>query len=180
MKVTYNWLKEYIPFEYPIDKVADVLTMLGMEVEAVEKVAWNFSNVVVGKIVDIKSLSETKKKLSLCKVTTGDKTLDIVCGAPNIALNQAVPVALVGAKLPTGIDVTSRKFGDIVSNGMICSEMELGLSERADGIMVLDNATIGSDLKSWLGPEDWIIELDITANRPDCLSVVGGVFAYFH
>ncbi len=173
MKVTVDWLKRYIDFSQSPDELANILTMLGLEVDSVYQVSYDFENVVVGEIIDIKK-HERKNNLSICSVNTGKEILSLVCGAPNVEIGIKVPVALVGARLPGNTIVKAATIHSYDSPGMICSEAELGLSHQSDIIMVLDHeAKIGQDLKSVLDPEDVVIDIDLTPNRPDCLGVIG-------
>lgn len=173
MKVTVDWLKRYIDFSQSPDELANILTMLGLEVDSVYQVSYDFENVVVGEIIDIKT-HERQNNLSICSVNSGKEILSLVCGAPNVEIGIKVPVALVGAKLPGNTIVEAVTIHGYDSPGMICSEAELGLSHQSDIIMVLNHETkIGQDLKSVLGQEEVVIEIDLTPNRPDCLGVIG-------
>ncbi|UCE06690.1 MAG: phenylalanine--tRNA ligase subunit beta [bacterium] len=173
MKVTIDWLKKYVDFSQSPDEIAHALTMLGLEVDGVHQVRYNFENVVVGKIVKIKK-HEQKQNLSICQVNVGKEILALVCGAPNVIVGIKVPVALVGARLPGDAVVTAAHIHGYDSPGMICSEAELGLSHQSEIIMVLnEKAGIGQDLKKALGRGEVVIEIDLTPNRPDCLGVIG-------
>lgn len=173
MKVTIDWLKKYTAFNYTADELAHNLTMLGMEVDAVSKISYDFENVVIGEIQHIKK-HEERPNLSICSVNTGNEVIELVCGAPNVVTGIKVAVALPGAKLPGNINVETATIHGYKSFGMICSEAELNLSNQSDIIMVLNNhASTGTDLKTYLGEPDTVIELDVSPNRPDCLSVIG-------
>jgi phenylalanyl-tRNA synthetase beta chain len=173
LKVTIDWLKKYVDFSQSPDEIAHALTMLGLEVDSIRQVSFDFEKVIVGKIVDIKK-HQQKDNLSICKVDIGKKTLSLVCGAPNVEIGIKVPVALVGAKLPGNFVVKTANIHGYDSPGMICSEAELGLSHQGEVIMVLnDKAEIGHDLKKVLGKGEVVIEIDLTPNRPDCLGVIG-------
>ncbi len=174
MKVTYNWLKEFIDIDdlTPQD-VADILTDIGIEVDSVRYAAENLEKVVTGKIVEI-TKHPNADKLKICQVDVGDTTLQIVTAADNVFEGAIVPVALHGSKLPTGIRIKKSKLRGVISNGMLCSEEELGLADSSQGIMILpDNLEVGLDIKEALSLDDWVIEYEITTNRPDALSVLG-------
>jgi len=173
LKVTIDWLKQYVDFSQSTDEIAHALTMLGLEVDSIRKVTFDFDNVVVGKIVAV-SRHEQKANLSICKVDVGKETLSLVCGAPNVKVGLKVAVALVGARLPGNVRVKAANIHGYDSPGVICSEAELGLSHQSDIIMVLnDRAEVGKDLKRILGREEIVLEIDLTPNRPDCLGVIG-------
>jgi phenylalanyl-tRNA synthetase beta chain len=173
LKVTVSWLKKYVDFSYTSDELAHRLTMLGLEVESVKQETYNFSKIVIGKIVNIKK-HPLKNQLSVCQVDIGKESLNLVCGAPNVATGLKVPVALPGAILPGDITVETTAIHGFDSPGMICSEAELGLSNQSEIIMELtENADIGKDLQSCLGVGETVIEIDVTPNRPDCLGVIG-------
>ncbi|MDZ7358285.1 MAG: phenylalanine--tRNA ligase subunit beta, partial [candidate division KSB1 bacterium] len=173
MKVTVDWLKQYVDFSLPAHEIAQRLTMLGLEVESVQEIDYEFENVVVGKIIDVHPHPH-KSNLSICKVDVGRDSLALVCGAPNVVPGLNVPVALVGAKLPGNIIVEAANIHGYDSPGMICSGAELGLSHQSEIIMELDeNAEIGQDLKTVLGRGEVVIEINVTPNRPDCLGVIG-------
>ncbi|MBN2687932.1 MAG: phenylalanine--tRNA ligase subunit beta, partial [Deltaproteobacteria bacterium] len=136
MRVSLRWLKDYVDIELPPEELAERLTMAGLEVDAVEEVTPGFSNVVVSKILEI-TPHPNSDKLSLCRVTTGDRTVPIVCGAPNIEVGQVVPLAQVGATIPGGYVIKSSRLRGELSEGMLCSEEELGIGDDATGIMIL-------------------------------------------
>jgi phenylalanyl-tRNA synthetase beta chain len=180
MKISYNWLKDYIKTDLtPVD-VADKLTLLGLEVEEIEETGSDFEGLVVGKILNVRS-HPNADKLTLCDVNTGEETVQIVCGAKNVAAGQLVPVATEGATLPLPmkngeyLTIKKTKLRGESSNGMICSEAELGLSDDHSGIMVLNgNFTPGTPLKKVLNAEkNSIFEIAITPNRPDATCHIG-------
>ncbi len=174
MKITYNWLKEFIDIDdLSPQEVADILTDVGIEVDSVRYAAENLEKVVTGKIIEI-TKHPNADRLRICQVDVGDTVLQIVTGADNVYEGAVVPVALHGSKLPIGVRIKKSKLRGVVSNGMLCSEEELGLSESSSGIMILPEDTpIGKDIKEVLGLDDWVIEYEITTNRPDALSVLG-------
>lgn len=172
MKVTLNWLKEFVDITISPGELADMLTMAGLEVEEVYPLERSFSNVVVGKIVETNKL-ENADHLSICKVDTGSETVSVVCGAPNARTGLVAPLALVNGQLG-GLVVERREIRGVESKGMLCSEAELGLTDRADQLMELpDDAPIGTDFNEYLGEPDVVFDIFITPNRPDCLSVLG-------
>ena len=174
MNVTLNWLKDYIDFEFSPSELADRLTMLGIEVEAIKELGTGLEGVVVGKVTDV-GPHPNADKLVLCQVDVGEaEALQIVCGAPNVREGMFAPVATVGATLPIGLTIKSAKLRGEVSLGMLCSEKELGLSEDAAGLMELStDISPGTSLIAALGLDDVMFELEITPNRPDCLSLIG-------
>ncbi|MXY27150.1 phenylalanine--tRNA ligase subunit beta [Candidatus Poribacteria bacterium] len=174
MNVTLNWLKDYIDFEFSPSELADRLTMLGIEVEAIKELGTGLEGVVVGKVSAV-GPHPNADKLVLCQVDVGEpEELQIVCGAPNVRVGMLAPVATIGATLPIGLTIKSAKLRGEVSQGMLCSEKELGFSEEAAGLMELPTGvSVGSSLVAALGLDDVMFELEITPNRPDCLSLIG-------
>ena len=182
MKISARWLKEYIKTDRSVDDIADYLTDLGLEVEGVhhfELVKGGLNGIVVGEVIECKK-HPNADKLKLTKVKVNKKkTLQIICGAPNVALGQKVPVALVGSVLYPKNDkevlIRSSKIRGEESKGMICAEDELGIGNSHDGIMVLNNnLEIGKPLKEALGIEDdYIYEIGLTPNRADAMSHMG-------
>ncbi len=174
MNVTLNWLKDYIDFEFSPSELADRLTMLGIEVETVKELGTGLEGVVVGKVSAVRP-HPNADKLVLCQVEVGEaEALQIVCGAPNVREGMLAPVATVGVTLPIGLTIKTAKLRGEVSQGMLCSEKELGLSEEAAGLMELPtDISIGTSLVAALGLDDVMFELEITPNRPDCLSLIG-------
>ncbi len=174
MRITYNWLKEFIDIDdLSPQQVADILTDVGIEVDSLRYAAENLEKVVTGRIVEI-SKHPNADRLRICQVDVGDTVLQIVTGAENVFEGAVVPVALHGSKLPIGVRIKRSKLRGVISNGMLCSEEELGLSESSEGIMILPDGTpVGKDIKEVLNLDDWVIEYEITTNRPDVLSVLG-------
>jgi phenylalanyl-tRNA synthetase beta chain len=173
MKVTYSWLKEYVPLA-PAAQVAQQLTLAGLEVESMTPVAPPFSGVVVGEVVE-SGRHPDAEKLSLCQVTTdGTNRLQIVCGAANVRAGLKVAVAMVGARLPKDIVIRRAKLRGMESNGMLCSARELGLGEEHDGILELPaSLPLGQELRGALDLDDVMFEVNATPNRGDCMSVFG-------
>jgi phenylalanyl-tRNA synthetase beta chain len=174
MLISLEWLKEYVDINEDVKELENALTMIGQEVEAIEEQGQHLDNVVVGHIVEYGQHPDADK-LSLLKVNVGEETpLQIICGAPNHKLGDKVIVAKIGAVLPGNFKIKKAKVRGVESSGMLCSEVELGMGTDGDGIVILsEDAPIGEDIRSHLGLDDIIFELEITPNRPDCLSHIG-------
>ncbi|MGD9486895.1 MAG: phenylalanine--tRNA ligase subunit beta [Calditrichaceae bacterium] len=174
MKLSYDWLKKYIDFNYSPDELADKLTNLGIEVEEINTLIPEFSGVVVGNVKSVNKHPDADK-LSVCTVSDGEEDFQVICGAPNVAEGQLVPFAKVDAVLPNGMKIRKAKIRGVVSFGMICSKQELGIETASDGIWALeDPVTTGDDFYKILAEkQDHILDLFITPNRPDCMSIVG-------
>ncbi len=174
MKFSEQWLREWVNPAVNTADLAHQLTMAGLEVDAVEAVAPAFSGVVVGEVLSVEP-HPNADRLRVCRVNIGgEKTLEIVCGAADVAAGLKVPAATVGAQLPGGLNITKSKLRGVVSEGMLCSAKELGLAESAEGLLILSAAFIpGTDIRVALLLDDVSIELGLTPNRGDCLSVAG-------
>ncbi len=174
MRFNEQWLREWVNPDVSTDTLAEQLTMAGLEVDAVEPVAPPIDAVVVGRVLTVEP-HPNAERLQVCRVDVGTPTpLSIVCGAKNVASDARVPTALVGATLPGGLTIKKTKLRGVESFGMLCSEAELGLAESAAGLMVLpSDAQIGMPISDYLGLNDVSIELGLTPNRGDCLSVAG-------
>lgn len=173
MKISWQWLHEYVDVALSVEELADKLTLSGTEIESVTPLTSELSGVVVGKVMS-KDKHPRADRLSVCQVDVGKEVLTVICGAPNVAAGQKVPVALVGAILPGGFKIEARQIRGVLSQGMICSEKELNISEEAKGIMVLaDDIPLGEPLQEVIPLEDVVLEADLTPNRPDCMSMVG-------
>jgi len=174
MYLSLNWLKEFVKYKQTPEKVAEILTMGGFEVEEVVKWGQGLEQVIVGQIKTIISHAEANK-LSVCKVDIGRKQpLTIVCGAKNVKPEQKVPVALVGTTLPNGMKIERRRIRGVDSEGMLCAEDELKLGEDHSGILILNkDIKIGQKLGKATGLEDTVLNLSLMPNRPDTYSVVG-------
>lgn len=173
MLLSLSWLKEFVPYTGTAEELADRLTMLGLEAEGILRPYEHLAPLVVGHVTECGTHPDADK-LSVCRVDVGDEVLDIVCGAPNVAQGQKVVVIKVGATLPDGTVIKKAKLRGQPSHGMICSERELGLSDEHDGIMVLDeNLTPGTPILEVLPLDREIIDISVTPNRGDCLSVLG-------
>ncbi|WP_285906906.1 phenylalanine--tRNA ligase subunit beta [Pseudodesulfovibrio pelocollis] len=173
MLVSLDWLREFVPFEGEPQALGDRLTMLGLELDGIHDPFEAVRDLVVGHVVECGPHPEADK-LSVCRVDVGDEVLDIVCGAPNVAAGQKVPVARVGTTMPDGLKIKKAKLRGVGSYGMICSERELGFSDDHQGIWVLDDSFApGTRLADALNLERVVFDFDITPNRADCLSILG-------
>ncbi len=173
MKISLNWLRDYVDIRMGLKELINLLTMGGLEVEAATPTGQGFEKIVVAEIQSIRR-HPNADRLSLVEARTSEEKFSIICGATNIREGQRVPLALVGAKLPGGAEIKRSKIRGEVSEGMLCSEIELGLGQDASGIMILDhNASLGASLGEALGLTDTILDISITPNRPDCLCVIG-------
>ena len=174
MLISLDWLKQYVDIKEDIKELENTLTMIGQEVEAIEEQGKDLAKVLVGEITEYGKHPESEK-LTLLKVNVGqEEELQIVCGAPNHKLGDKVVVATVGACLPGNFKIKKSKIRGVESLGMLCSEVELGLGTEGDGIIILpEDAPIGMEYREYKGLNDVVFELEITPNRPDCLSYMG-------
>ncbi len=173
MKVSLDWLKDYVDIRVGVKELVNLLTMAGLEVESATPLGQGFEKVMVAEIQSIRR-HPNADRLSLVEARIPDGTFQVVCGATNIREGQKVPLAVAGAKLPNGIEIKKSKIRGQVSEGMLCSEIELGLGQDASGIMILDSdLSLGANLGKALGLADTILDISITPNRPDCLCVIG-------
>ncbi|HET7018686.1 MAG TPA: phenylalanine--tRNA ligase subunit beta [Streptosporangiaceae bacterium] len=179
MLVPLSWLLEYAPLPEPVDpiEVARRLTAVGLEIEGLEHVGQDISGVVIARVLEIEELTEFKKPIRYCKVTTGPTSDDeryVICGAVNFAVGDLVALALPGASLPGGFEIAARKAYGRVSNGMICSAAELAIGEDHSGIMVLPpDAPLGSDFIEYAGLRDVVLDVNVTPDKGHALSVRG-------
>lgn len=182
MLVPVKWIRDYVNIDMDTVEFADKMTMTGTKVETVEFLGKEINNVVVGKIEEIKQ-HPNADKLVVCQVNVGEDELVQICtGAKNVSEGDVIPVAKVNSTLPGGIKIKKGKLRGEVSNGMLCSAEELGIDEHfvdersKDGIYILndmENLILGQDIKEFLGLNDSIIDFELTANRPDCKSMIG-------
>lgn len=173
MKVSLNWLKTFVPIEMTPDELAAALTMAGLEVEAVSDRFEYLKSVRVGRVATVKD-HPNADRLKVCDVDIGERTLTVVCGAPNVSEGMLSPIALPGTHFPNDRILEKGIIRGIASEGMLCSEAELELGTDTSGIMTLDNKlTKGQALSTALNLSDTVIEIDLTPNRPDCLSMIG-------
>src|SRR5216110_3741749 len=180
MKVTLNWLKQYVDFNWSPEELAERLTMLGIEVEGVQKLGGEFEGVVVAQVIS-RDKHPNADKLSLCRVNDGKSERQIVCGADNFKPGDKVPLILPGHSLPAKpgeqpFTIKVGKIRGVESHGMMCSPQELGLPDQVDGLLILrEDAKIGQPFAEYLGRSagDVVFDLEITPNRPDLNSVIG-------
>ena len=173
MKFSEQWLREWVQPDWDTDTLISQITMAGLEVDAVEAAAGAFTDVVVAEITEAKPHPDADK-LQVCSVNDGEQSWQVVCGAPNARAGLKAPLARVGAKLPGDFKIKKAKLRGVESFGMLCAEQELGLSEENAGLMELAaDAPVGSSLRDYLGLDDQLIEVDLTPNRADCLSIRG-------
>jgi len=176
MKVSLKWLRDYVDIKLDPEKLAEQLTTSGLEVKSIQAIGGTWDNVVIGEVIAVNP-HPNADRLKLATVDLGTGQITVVCGAPNIELGQRVTFAHIGAQLidphtEEAIQLKPAKIRGVVSEGMVCSEKELGISDSHEGILVLPTeAPIGAPLSAYLG--DVIFDLDVTPNRPDCLSVIG-------
>lgn len=174
MKLSKLWLREWVNFSLTEQKLADQLTMAGLEVDAVSPVAGEFTHVVVAEVLSTQPHPDADK-LTLCEVNAKtDKPLRIVCGASNVRPGLKVALAMIGAQLPGGLQIKESKLRGELSQGMLCSVTELGMAEHSEGIMELEqDAPVGMDIREYLMLDDHVFDVDLTPNRADCFSVLG-------
>ncbi len=173
MKINVLWLKEMVETDVPADVIGAQLTMAGLELDALEPAAGDFSDVVVAEITSIDSHPDADK-LRVCQVSDGKDSWQVVCGAANARAGLKTALAQVGASLPNGMAIKQAKLRGVESSGMLCSASELGIDDEADGIMELPaDAGIGTALSEYFKLDDQVLDLDLTPNRADCFSVLG-------
>lgn len=173
MKFSEQWLREWVDPSTDTDDLAAQLTMAGLEVDAIEPVAGQFRGVVVAEILSAEPHPDAQK-LQVCSVNAGDETVQIVCGAANARAGIKVPLAKVGAVLPDNFKIKKAKLRGVESFGMLCAEQELGMADSSDGLLELPlDAPVGEELHQYLNLNDTVIELGLTPNRADCLSIRG-------
>jgi len=174
MKFSKQWLEQYLGTQLSPEQLADQLTMAGFEVESIEPVAPDFSAIVVGQVLTVDK-HPNADKLNICQVDVAQtEPLSIVCGAPNVKAEMKIPVALLGAELPGGFKIKKAKLRGVESSGMLCSAKELGLAEVSEGLLALSSdAPVGQDVREFLNLNDVAIDLSVTPNRGDCLSIRG-------
>ena len=173
MIISEQWLRERVQLDLNVDEIADVLTNAGLEVDGVSHLAGKIDKLVIGQVKSV-SKHPDADRLKIAQVDIGRDTLEIVCGASNVRESLKVAVALIGAKLPNGLKIKKAKVRGVESSGMLCSAQELGLEESSDGLVELGHdAQIGEAVDVYLALDDALIDIDLTPNRGDCLSVDG-------
>ncbi|MDY7559904.1 phenylalanine--tRNA ligase subunit beta [Pseudomonas sp. 10B1] len=173
MKFSEQWLRGWVSPQVSRDELVARLSMAGLEVDSVTLAAGEFTGVVVGEVLSTEPHPDADK-LRVCQVSNGVETFQVVCGAPNVRPGLKAPFAMIGAKLPGDFNIKKAKLRGVESNGMLCSESELQVGEGNDGLMELPaDAPVGQDIRVYLQLEDASIEVDLTPNRGDCLSVAG-------
>ncbi|MDK2960821.1 MAG: phenylalanyl-tRNA synthetase beta chain, partial [Bacillota bacterium] len=178
MRVPYSWLKSYVDVDLQPEELGEKLTMAGLAVDSIERVGADTTNVVVGLVKEMKRHPEADH-LWVVHVDTGEgKIRQVITGAQNLTPGVRVPVALPGATLPGGEKIAETRFRGVVSEGMLCSAQELGLAEdraeEEEGILILEGEPpLGTDIRAVVGLGEVVFNLDITPNRPDCLSMIG-------
>ena len=184
MLVPLSWLREFAPVEADLDQIVDACNQLGLVVEAVHQPGRGVDGVVAAKVLDVRTHPNADKLTLVDIELAGGITTTVVCGARNLAPGDVVPYAPAGSRLPGGPPLERRKIRGVVSDGMLCSAQELGLGEDHSGILHLDGtADLGRDVREVLGLDDVILDLEITPNRPDAMSIVGvarELAAHFH
>jgi phenylalanyl-tRNA synthetase beta chain len=173
MRISLNWLKEYINIDQSPEELAHLLTMSGLEVEGIEPVGQSLDDIIVAKIISV-AKHPNADRLSNCIVDTGKEQVPVVCGAPNAKAGIKVAMAVPGVTLPGGIVVKKGKIRGEVSMGILLAEDEMGLTDDHEGIMILpDDFETGANLTSLMPLKDHILDISLTPNRPDCASVIG-------
>ncbi|EPJ85438.1 phenylalanine--tRNA ligase subunit beta [Pseudomonas sp. CFII68] len=173
MKFSEQWLRGWVSPQVSRDELVARLSMAGLEVDSVTPAAGDFSGVVVGEVLGTEQHPDADK-LRVCQVSNGAQTFQVVCGAPNVRPGLKIPFAMIGAELPGDFKIKKAKLRGVESNGMLCSQAELQIGEGNDGLMELPaDAPVGQDIREYLGLDDASIEVDLTPNRGDCLSLAG-------
>ncbi len=173
MRISINWLRDFVEIQDSPQVIADRLTLAGLEVDSVVSLQQGFDKLVVGRILTVEAHPDSDH-LTICRVDAGGETLQIVCGARNHREGNKVVLALPGAVLPGGVEIVPSNIRGVRSSGMICSAKELGIPEESSGVMILpEDAEVGRSAAEVLGRNDTVLEIDLTPNRSDCLSHFG-------
>jgi phenylalanyl-tRNA synthetase beta chain len=173
MKVSLSWLSQYVAVTSEVPRLAEGLTMAGLEVDAVSDRYDYLESVVVARVASVRPHPQADR-LSICTVDDGSNRLEVVCGAPNVVAGMRAPLARTGSVLPDGFKLTESVIRGVRSQGMLCSQFELGLGEDRSGLLVLpETLALGQPLNRALQLSDPVLDVDLTPNRPDCLSLVG-------
>ncbi|HHT48045.1 MAG TPA: phenylalanine--tRNA ligase subunit beta [Firmicutes bacterium] len=172
MRVSYNWLREYVPVKQSPTELAELLTMAGLEVDEIIDLGASYRDLVLGEVAAIERHPKADQ-LYLCRIRLNDGEVSVITAAPNLSVGDIVPIALPGSTLPDGKIIQPTEFFGIVSQGMLCSEEELGLARKSEGIMVLPAGTdLKADLPTVLGLDDYVLVLELTPNRADCYGML--------
>lgn len=173
MKFSEKWLRSWANPQVSHDELVARLSMVGLEVDADLPVAGAFSGVVVGEVLSTEQHPDADK-LRVCQVSNGSETFQVVCGAPNVRAGLKIPFAMIGAELPDDFKIKKAKLRGVESFGMLCSAKELQISEENAGLLELPaDAPVGQDVRTYLELADYTIEVGLTPNRGDCLSLAG-------
>ena len=173
MNVPYSWIKELVDIDREPQDIADRLTISGSEAEVNRPFGGRFDNMVIGRVAELEAVPDTDH-LTKAIVDTGDESIQVICGAPNVAEGQKIILAKIGAVLADGNKIKKVKLRGVESSGMICSEKELGISDDHSGIMILDDdLPVGTRANDYLMLDDSVLHLDLTPNRPDMMSIFG-------
>ncbi|KDN98330.1 phenylalanine--tRNA ligase subunit beta [Pseudomonas donghuensis] len=173
MKFSEKWLRGWVNPQVSRDDLVARLSMAGLEVDSVTPAAGQFSGIIVGEVLSTEQHPDADK-LRVCQVSSGSETFQVVCGAPNVRPGLKIPFAMIGAELPGDFKIKKAKLRGVESNGMLCSAAELQISEENDGLLELAaDAPVGEDIRVYLDLDDASIEIGLTPNRGDCLSVAG-------
>ncbi|MGH8177727.1 MAG: phenylalanine--tRNA ligase subunit beta [Steroidobacter sp.] len=173
MKISLHWLREWVDTGDDVPGLAHALTMAGLEIEGVDRAGPDLPGIVVGEVKRVDKHPDAEK-LSVCRVSTGREEVQIVCGAPNVRVGMKAPLATVGATLPNGTEIRKAKLRGVESFGMLCSAREIGLDDDASGLLDLPrHLNTGDALTAALGLDDSILDVNLTPNRGDCMSIVG-------
>ena len=173
MKVPLSWLKEYVDIDITPAELASRLTFSGTEVEGIRTIGGDYTGIVAGEVLSVEK-HPNADRLTVCRVSNGKDELTVVCGAPNVAVGLKAPLAGVGVTLPNGMKIRKAKVRGVESAGMLCAEDELGLSDDHSGLLILPaGVKTGTPFSEIAGPPEVVLELEVTPNRPDCLSMIG-------
>jgi phenylalanyl-tRNA synthetase beta chain len=173
MRISLSWLRDWVETGDDVPMLAHALTMAGLEIEGIERAGPSLSGVVVGEVRSVTKHPDAEK-LNVCRVSSGREELQIVCGAPNVRAGMKAPLAMIGATLPNGTQIKQATLRGVDSFGMLCSARELDLSEDTGGLLDLPtHLTTGDDLGTALALDDTLLEVNLTPNRGDCMSVLG-------
>ncbi len=173
MIVSLKWLRSYVDIPLSVQELVNRLTMVGLEVDEVRELHPQLDNVITVRLDRVEPHPRADR-LSLCKLSGGSKTYQVVCGAPNLKEGSVLPLALPGAELASGLKLEETRIRGEISQGMLCSAKELGIGDDAAGLMQLSpDLPLGVGLREALGLSDVILDVSITPNRGDCLSIIG-------